>query len=95
MALCNNDCTALTEATLALVDLATLNRLPLPGPLAVCPKYNRDQTPSTAAMLLFTQGRLIMRLRRVILMSLRQENVRSFLDHLPNGSSHFEIVGWI
>ena len=32
MILHNNDCAALTEDALALVDLATSNRLPLPGP---------------------------------------------------------------
>ena len=47
MAVHNNSCTALAEETLALVDLATSNCLPLPGP-AVQYKCNRDQAPCTA-----------------------------------------------
>ena len=51
----------------------------MPCTAAMCDEYTRET------------DHLIL---HVILTLLHQENGRSFLDHLPNGGSHFEDVGW-
>ena len=87
MTLCNNSRTALTEETLALVGLATNNRLPLPGPCGMSQMLQKS-------VVMYRRYNVYMRetehvMLHVILTSLCQENGRSFPDHLPNGvSSH-------
>ena len=89
-----NDCTALTEETLALVDPATNNRLPLPGTCGTS-QMQQDQVPCTAAPYdAYTRGDSSHDFV-CLLTSLRQENGRSFPDHLLNSSKHSEEVDWV